>query len=107
MNETIRGYRVHSSDDTPVTKQSTDYLRPKKGSQHPLENLYAGRDELGSNCVGREDEFVDYEEPPTDEQAAALCASCPVFDLCAAYAKVGHPAWGVWGGKVHGRDLEA
>lgn len=106
MNEFIQGYRVSSRDEIPVQPHPTDYLKPKKGSSHPLEELHKGALREGSNCLGREAEFVDYDEPPTDEAAARLCAGCPVFDLCDRYAIVGHPAWGIYAGKVHGRELE-
>lgn len=105
MTEFIKGYRVSSRDDTPVLPHPTDYLKPKKGSSHPLEELHKAAAAEGSNCLGREAEFIDYEEPPSAAKAQAMCDRCPVFDLCDTYAKVGHPAWGVWAGSVHGQSL--
>lgn len=105
MPDYIQGYRVTSRDEVPVQPHPTDYLKPKKGSGHPLEDLHKGALRDGSNCLGREDEWIDYEEPPTDAKAASMCYGCPVFDLCKRYAETGHPAWGVWAGEVHGRSL--
>lgn len=49
-------------------------------------------------CRGRLDlDFID----PSDEQAAqcrALCAECPVWELCLANALTTGEAWGIWGG---------
>lgn len=106
MNDFIAGRRPTSRDIVPAKPHPTDYLKMKKGSQHPLERLYEARDEVGSNCQGREVDFIDYDEPPTDAKARVMCNGCPVFDLCESYAKVGHPAWGVWAGRVHGRELQ-
>jgi len=105
VNEYIRGYRPSSRDEVPAVKHPTDYLRPKKGSGHLLEQLHEAAREEGANCLDREAEFTDYETPPTAVQAQIMCYACPVFDLCAKYAEVGHPAWGIYGGKVYGREL--
>lgn len=32
-------------------------------------------------------------------QAAILCQSCPVLDLCAAYAETAKERFGIWGGE--------
>jgi hypothetical protein len=105
MADSIQGYRISSRDDVPALPHPTDYLRPKKGSGHPLEELHKAAADEGSNCLGREDRWVDYEEPPSDARARMMCAGCPVFEMCDTYAKVGHPAWGIWAGQVHGRSL--
>lgn len=105
MNDVIQGYRPSSRDEVPAQPHPTDSLKPKKGSQHPLERLHEAVNEQGANCVGRSDVFTDYDEPPTELQAQIMCYACPVFDLCKQYAESGHPAWGVWAGTVHGRSL--
>lgn len=56
------------------------------------------------NCYGREPEFSDYVEPPTDEVAAKLCSECPLFDICGEYGRRENPAWGINGGVVYGRE---
>lgn len=50
------------------------------------------------NCEGRADEFVLYAFTPTADDAAALCAGCPMAALCLERATVTHQGWGVWGG---------
>jgi len=57
------------------------------------------------NCLGREEEFIDWafdnELPtPTAEQAAELCAGCPLLKACDNYRIAAKEQWGVWGGKV-------
>ena len=56
-------------------------------------------------CFGRYAEFVDYGagDVPTEEEARALCAPCPIIDLCYANARHRGEVWGVWGGRVLGR----
>lgn len=118
FNQTINGYRVDSRDKRSV-KQSKelDYLNPRKGSQEALEALHDAIDEDNKlekperNCHGKEALFRDYDSPknlggaPTDFEARVMCWGCPLFDLCSDYADKGHPAWGVWAGKVYGRNL--
>lgn len=118
FNQTINGYRVCSRDKRSV-KQSKelDYLNPKKGSQEALEALSDEidvdnrREKPLRNCHGKESFFRDYDNPlnlggaPTDFEARVACHGCPLLELCGDYADKGHPAWGVWGGKVYGRGL--
>lgn len=51
-------------------------------------------------CEGRSAEFVDYEtgQHPDEETAAAMCAPCPLFEVCQTNAKQQKPVHGVWGG---------
>jgi hypothetical protein len=42
----------------------------------------------------------DESNPPTQEQAAAMCAGCPFLIKCDAFAEQLKPDVGVWGGKV-------
>lgn len=51
-------------------------------------------------CSDRPDEYVDYDEDsiPSEEEAAAMCAPCPLRDLCLDNARRTQPGWGVWGG---------
>lgn len=77
-----------------------DYLRPSAVSGPLLLRLTRAATAQDPNCKGRGDEFVDYEVAPTAEQAAALCAGCPIFDECREYAQAAQP-YGVWGGEVY------
>lgn len=51
-------------------------------------------------CVGRWEEFTEYDEEhtPTEEQAAEMCDGCPLLDICRQSAKKERPEWGVQGG---------
>jgi len=40
------------------------------------------------------------EHPAQLQQAKALCAQCPVRDLCLAGALERHEPYGVWGGEI-------
>lgn len=52
-------------------------------------------------CRERPDEFVDYGYPlPTPEEAADLCAPCPLLYLCGEHARRRRPRWGIYGGVV-------
>ena len=51
-------------------------------------------------CLERPRRFVDYQTPPSAHDALALCAECPLLDLCRQNAEAMRPAWGVWGGEV-------
>lgn len=61
-------------------------------------------------CFGRT-EWTDYDDPrfpdestgrdmPTSAEAEAMCAGCPVLDMCRAWAGREKPAWGVHSGDV-------
>lgn len=117
-NQTIAGYRIDSRDKKAV-KQSKelDYLLPKKGSQESLDALTEAVDEDNKldtpqrNCYGKEDTYRDYDNPrnlagvPTDFEAKLACTGCPLLELCSDYAEKARPAFGIWAGKLYGRDL--
>lgn len=78
-------------------KASANASTPKERKENPP-----------PNCVGREAEFVDYDEDdlPTAEEAYRLChgdesmPKCPLLELCAVWAEQERPAYGVWAGEV-------
>ncbi|WP_415134576.1 WhiB family transcriptional regulator [Microbacterium sp.] len=50
-------------------------------------------------CAGRSAEFMDYEGyPPSEDEAKAMCAGCPLLEQCNLNARQQLPSWGVWGG---------
>lgn len=51
-------------------------------------------------CLGRSDEFVDYEvgQHPDEQTAAEMCAGCPLLVVCNINARQQLPEHGVWGG---------
>lgn len=83
-----------------------DYLQQSPKAAKLLRELWDRAPKEGANCVGAPEKWTS-DELPTDREAALACASCPLLDLCREYAETAHPAWGVWGGKVYGRNLEA
>lgn len=99
-----RGYRI-LGDRKPERQLSTSYLQHSSEGSRLLAELWHRAPIEGANCVGREDEFSG-DELPTDREAELMCASCPLANLCRDYAKVAHPAWGIFGGIVHGRVLQ-
>lgn len=118
LNQTVNGWRVDSRDKKSV-KQSKelDYLLPKKGSQEALDALQDAVDadnELDQpqrNCYGKSALYSNYDDPknlggvPTDEEAQLMCAGCPLMKLCKTYGTTARPAFGIWGGKLYGREL--
>lgn len=60
--------------------------------------------EVGANCVDDPGKWVDYEVPPSSEEARAMCFGCPVKTLCRQYADAANVSWGVWAGEI--RDQE-
>lgn len=49
---------------------------------------------------------VEEEDPEEQQEAASVCFSCPVRDICLATALERGERWGVWGGAVQ-KDLRA
>jgi hypothetical protein len=60
------------------------------------------------NCLGRTNEMFPEGTGDTFKRrlanAVAICAGCPVFYQCAAYAKATEPSDGVWAGKYRKRQ---
>ena len=103
--DTVKGYRILG--DRPKDRTlSMDYLQQSAKAAKLLRELWDRAPKEGANCVGNPEKWTS-DELPTDREAALACASCPLLDLCREYAETAHPAWGVWGGKVYGRNLEA
>ena len=104
MTDNIRGYRV-LGEAPKVRELSTGYLQQSRDSSVLLKELWDRAPKEGANCVGREDEFSG-DDLPTDREAQLLCSGCPLLSLCREYAESAHPAWGLFGGRVYGRNLE-
>lgn len=51
-------------------------------------------------CIGRPAQFVDYVNPPSEEEARQMCAPCPLLMLCRKAASKSNTQWGVQGGIV-------
>lgn len=99
-DDSIRGYRILG--DRPKQRElSTDYLRQTSKASKLLADLWATEDK---NCSGREEEFSG-DVFPSDDRAAMMCAGCSQFMKCQEYAQEAHPAWGIFAGKIHGKQL--
>lgn len=71
--------------------------------------MKAGREafpQVLPQCNGKEDQYALYpdDEIPTDGKAKMMCGACKFFDNCDRYADLEKPKWGVYGGKVYGRE---
>lgn len=82
-------------------------VRPSAGEawRRLLEVLNRGR----SRCFGRHREYTDYDafNVPSPGRAAMMCTGCPMLKECNDYATIAKPGWGVYGGRVYGKDLAA
>lgn len=106
----IRGYRTLGDPPKPSRTLATGYIHQTHAESALHSPLSKAATDEGANCLGKMDQWaVGSEEGgdslPTDREAQLMCAGCPVLERCAAYAEVKHPAYGVWGGKVYGRNL--
>ena len=102
-DEIIRGYRPLG--DRPKSKApSTDHLHPTSEAAKLLKDLRTEAARIGTPCMEDPDKWIP-DDLPTDREAQMMCAACPLLNLCEAYRSTGHPAWGVWAGKVQGRAL--
>lgn len=57
---------------------------------------------IRSLCHNNYEKWTDYDERsiPTEEEARAMCAGCPLFAACGNTAEATKPGWGVWAGEV-------
>ena len=110
MTEPVRGYRVLGDVKKPNKQYNTDHLLQTPEAAKSLVRLRKLARTEGSNCRDRPDEFTPPEGTPlpSDTEAEILCAGCPLKtrQACGTYVRLGHPAFGVWDGKVRGRALE-
>lgn len=103
-DETIRGYRVVG--DRPRDRSlSHTYLQQDGKSAKLLTMLRTEAVNKGANCLGKPEQWTS-DDLPSDKEAQLMCATCDVFELCKTYAGSAHPAWGVWAGRVYGRNLQ-
>lgn len=74
--------------------------RPFKGFSDVLTAANVNEKAPQPLCEGRSAEFVDYEvgQHPDEATAAAMCAGCPLLEMCLTNARQQMPVHGVWGG---------
>lgn len=88
-------------------------LRPKPEASLVFDEFHDALKLTDVPCRGRAAEFIDYADPrpafaednegrlpmPTADEARELCKSCPLIELCGAYAAVDRPDFGIFAGK--------
>lgn len=62
---------------------------------------------VDAKCKDSPERYMDWEEPPSAEEADLMCAGCPLRKACANYGVAAKEWHGVWGGMVihEGRRL--
>lgn len=82
----------------------------KEDAQGVWQEFQVALDSTRTPCH-RDDAFVEFEDPrysdegpkppmPTTEQAAAMCAGCPLLAMCNEFAEREKPDWGIHGGRI-------
>lgn len=101
----IRGYRTVGDPPKPSRELSMGYLQQTPRASKLLKQLWTEAPVQGAPCVGRSDQWTS-DDLPTDREAQLMCSTCDILELCRSYADEAHPAWGVLGGRVYGRNLD-
>lgn len=99
----IRGYRIREVRK-PDRELSYTYLQLSHEGAQAQTNLRESVAKNGANCVGKEEQFSG-DTLPSARDASLMCASCPSFNACEVFLKLGRPAYGVFSGQVIGRGL--
>lgn len=108
--DSVGGYRMgHFKGGADSEKQNDlDKLRPRKGTGELLLNLRDAAIATATPCQEDPDRWTGWDAPgktpPSEAEAAEMCADCPLLDLCKAYGDKARQ-FGVWGGKVHGQNI--
>lgn len=55
---------------------------------------------VDGKCKANPGPWMDWEEPPTQQEAERLCHGCPLVKACPNYARAAQETHGVWGGHV-------
>ena len=50
------------------------------------------------HCVGKSAQYTEFTTPPDADAAEAMCAPCPLREMCFENARRTKAKWGVWGG---------
>lgn len=102
----IRGYRTLGDPPKPDRMLSTAYLQQTSRASKLLRELWHRAPIEGAPCVGKAEQWTS-DDLPTDREAQMMCSGCELISLCSEYRDEAHPAIGVWGGQVRGRNLLA
>ena len=103
--QSIRGYRTVGDPPKPPRELSLGYLQQAPRASKLLKELWDRAPLEGAPCVGNAEKWTS-DDLPTDREAQLMCSGCVMLELCKKYADESHVAYGVWGGEVHGRNLQ-
>ena len=81
---------------------AADVFKEPEEARKAYASLSEARQSVEPPCVGRLNEYVP-NRLPSDAKAEKMCRGCPLLELCREYGEAGEN-YGVWGGKVFGRD---
>ncbi len=65
-----------------------------------IDDFELAKSMIDGNCKGAPEQWMDWDEPPTPEDAKSMCSGCPLMQACANYATAAQEWHGVWGGVV-------
>lgn len=119
----ITGYEIPGSVYMANEKRSVPWnlLRPKAEASLAFDEFNEALKYTDVPCRGRSAEFTEYCDSrpaysddnegrlpmPSAVEAAKLCGGCPLLDLCARYAELDRPDFGIHGGVrwLNGRPI--
>ena len=86
-----------------MTAQIIPFPEPKRGAKMVKAEFQQMLREASVNgwqprCYRQPELYADWLKAPSAEDAAELCAGCPLFDLCGEEARLTRPAWGIRAG---------
>lgn len=116
-NEYVRLYRANKQalEEGDVAKYDDkktaphNLLKPRDSAMPIWLEFQAELDKQRTPCFERPGDYMDFDDPefpeeatgkplPTAQEAAELCAPCPLKFLCAEFGKTQREDWGIWGG---------
>ena len=73
-----------------------------------IDDFELAQELIPGKCQNNPGPYMDWEEPPTQAEADALCYGCPLIMACANYGIAAREFHGIWGGLVihEGKVLE-
>lgn len=84
----------------PVWEPPLPYRPSDETLTQAIRDFEEAQENVDAKCKDKPEQWTDWEEPPTREQAVTLCAGCPLLRACGNYAISAQEQHGVWGGFV-------
>lgn len=78
--------KPYRPNDTTLTKAIDDFENAQKA--------------LDAKCRDNPGPYMDWDDPPSPEEARRLCSGCPLMKACENRAIAGRETHGIWGGRV-------